>query len=127
MKEKVKHHTVLIAFIIMGVFYMAAFSMGTLVNLAWWSLAVLGLVLYILSFFWSDRCQLVCPQCNDTAWNKTQHYCSTCGVKMVFRDKQKIRRGEKVKLGKIPEPCCSHGHRVYASNKYCKRCGEKLT
>lgn len=127
MREKIKHHPMLTAVMLIVIFYIAGFGIGGLVkNPVWFSLAGLGLILYILSFFWSDRYELVCPQCNHSEWDKTNHYCSTCGVKLVFKAKQKVKKGEEVKPEKIPEPCCSKGHRVYGFDKYCGKCGEKL-
>lgn len=126
MKEKIMHHPLLTGFSLSGLIYIITLITAIVVSPLWWSLAALALFVYFYTFIWHERYVLVCPNCGYSPWAKTAYFCSSCGTRLVFKGKQKVKPEEKVKPDKVPEPTCSKGHRVFAFDKYCGKCGEKL-
>lgn len=122
---KIKHHPFLVGVCVMGAFYISGIILGALLSPWWWLLYVPGLSLYLGCLVWNERNALMCPECNRTLWDKTKYYCPYCGCPLVFRAKEKVKKGEKPKPETIVMPACSKGHRLYGSEKYCPKCGEQ--
>ncbi len=123
---KMRHHSVLTAISLMVAFYILAAVLGVIISPWWWFLYVPGLAFSILCFLWNNNITLICPDCNRSVWDKTNYYCGRCGTLLVFRRREKVKKGDKPKPQVIIIPTCSRGHEVYSFDKYCSRCGERL-
>ena len=126
MITKIKHHPILANMCLFFILMFSTYSLGFIINLWWFLLFLPVFALYIFGFVWNDKHELLCPKCSRTYWDKTKYYCSSCGVLMVFKKKEKVKIGEEPKLGQIAIPTCSRGHEIYSLDSYCPRCGESL-
>lgn len=126
MITKVKHHPVLTNICLFFTLMALTYSLGFIFSLWWLLLCLPVFTLYIFGWVWADKTALMCPSCNTQAWDKTNYYCSNCGVLLVFKHREKVKKGKEPKPGKIIIPTCSNGHEVWAYDKYCRKCGEPL-
>lgn len=126
MKTKMKHHPFLTNLSLFGVLLVISYGLGFSVNLWWLLLLIPTFAVYIVGFILPEKYDLVCSLCGTDYWDKTNYYCRRCGGLLIFRRKEKARRGEEVKPEIIAIPTCSKGHKVFGFDKYCPKCGEDL-
>jgi len=126
MITKIKHHPILTNISLFFVLLMITYSIAFTVSLWWLLIAIPVFLLYLFGFYWNEKYELICPECHRTYWDKTKYYCNHCGVLMVFRKKERVKKGERAKPGNIAVPTCSEGHKVYSYDSYCPQCGEQL-